>query len=283
MADKRIVLEVVVRPSDRTAGRCQTQATCWVFPGKAVVVGRSLQDADLPISEDPSLSKRHFSVAFDGQRCRLADLASKNGTRVNGNLVDVVDLQHGDVVCAGQTVFRVRVADSAASEAADKDDPLTVRVAPDDPADARAHLAEADLPDAVATAAAPADAALFLTLTVLTTPSVSSDDLKASRMMAWIRAGQTILVGRSSWNSDWTFRGDDRMSARHFSVSCDGRRCLLQDQGSANGTLINDRPVKCVELDDGDRIRAGQTEFAVQILGREQGSLEDPAAKAVDL
>jgi pSer/pThr/pTyr-binding forkhead associated (FHA) protein len=87
--------------------------------------------------------------------------------------------------------------------------------------------------------------------------------------MAWIRAGQTVVVGRTAWQSDWTFRGDERMSAKHFSVTCDGRKCYLNDLDSANGTLLNQVPVAHAELADGDRIQAGQTEFAAQILGRE--------------
>ncbi|MCL4203150.1 MAG: FHA domain-containing protein [Pirellulaceae bacterium] len=278
MSGQRVELEVVVRPSDQEVGSKETRGRFWLSAGKAVVIGRSLQDADLPINDDPSLSKRHFSVAFDGQRCRLVDLASKNGTIVNGNRVGSVDLHHGDVVCAGQTVFRVNVVKDAIEPTDEKKEETTILSAercepspasPVESQSAEVPPASAEVPPVPAESLEDDGPYLFLTLTVIETPSVSSDDLRASRMMAWIRAGQTVIVGRAPWESDWTFRGDDRMSGKHFSVTCDGRKCYVSDLDSANGTLLNRVAITHAELCEGDRILAGQTEFAAQIMGRE--------------
>lgn len=272
MSDQRVELEVVVRPSDKATDQRETRGHFWLSAGKAVVVGRSVRDADLPIDDDPSLSKRHFSVAYDGQRCRLVDLASKNGTLVNGNRVTSIDLQHGDVVCAGQTVFRISVVRPDAEQSDEDREEITVLTSERSlaaPPPAELVATDSSTTDVSESEPEPESDALFLTLTVTETPSVSSEDLRASRTMAWIRAGQTVVVGRTAWQSDWTFRGDERMSAKHFSVTCDGRKCYLSDLGSANGTLLNRVSVTHAELKDGDRILAGQTEFAAQILGRE--------------
>jgi pSer/pThr/pTyr-binding forkhead associated (FHA) protein len=269
MSGQRIELEVVVRPCDQEVGSKETRGRFWLSAGKAVVIGRSLRDADLPINEDPSLSKRHFSVAFDGQRCRLVDLASKNGTIVNGSRVGSVDLHHGDVVCAGQTVFRVSMVKDSREPTDEKKEDTTVLSA-ERRERAAASPVEMEPVEVAQTPAEPSEhdePHLFLTLTVTETPSVSSDDLRVSRMMAWIRAGQTVIVGRTPWESDWTFRGDDRMSGKHFSVTCDGRKCYVSDLDSANGTLLNQVAIAHAELCEGDRILAGQTEFAAQIMG----------------
>ena len=42
-------------------------------------------------------------------RCRLVDLASRNGTHVNGQRVEAADLHDGDVICAGHTTLQVRI------------------------------------------------------------------------------------------------------------------------------------------------------------------------------
>ena len=56
---------------------------------------------------DGSLSGRHFSVAFEEGACRVCDLKSKNGTRVNGQPVNEIVVSHGDHVMAGDSIFRV--------------------------------------------------------------------------------------------------------------------------------------------------------------------------------
>ncbi|HSJ56357.1 MAG TPA: FHA domain-containing protein [Anaerolineae bacterium] len=49
-----------------------------------------------------------------------------------------------------------------------------------------------------------------------------------------------------------------RVSREHARIECQGRRCLLSDLGSTNGTFFNDeRLMAPVELRDGDRIQIG--------------------------
>jgi pSer/pThr/pTyr-binding forkhead associated (FHA) protein len=71
------------------------------------IVGRS-QDAQfrLPL-KDKTLSRIHFMVEVNPPCCRLMDMASTNGTRVNGQKVATVDLLDGDVITAGRTVIGI--------------------------------------------------------------------------------------------------------------------------------------------------------------------------------
>ena len=66
-----------------------------------VVIGR-LSTNDVVLS-DPNVSRRHAELRRDGNRWRLADLGSTNGTVVNGKLSREHELQDGDKITFGKT------------------------------------------------------------------------------------------------------------------------------------------------------------------------------------
>lgn len=69
----------------------------------AFLVGRSPEvQFRLPL-KDKALSRVHFLVEVNPPSCRLMDMASTNGVRVNGKLVTVADLVAGDTIRAGLT------------------------------------------------------------------------------------------------------------------------------------------------------------------------------------
>ena len=69
------------------------------------IVGRSARaQFRLPL-KDRSLSRVHFMVEVNPPQCRLTDLGSTNGTKVNGRKISAVDLVDGDLIEAGQTVL----------------------------------------------------------------------------------------------------------------------------------------------------------------------------------
>jgi Fe-S-cluster-containing hydrogenase component 2 len=54
---------------------------------------------------------------------------------------------------------------------------------------------------------------------------------------------------------------DDQVSRAHAAIDCQGRRYVLRDLKSTNGTLLNGNPVEGeIELHDGDVIRMGEFE-----------------------
>ena len=79
-----------------------------VFPLPAdepQLIGRSSEA--LPLS-DPTISRRHAELTPDGDTWYLSDLASANGTFLNGRLLtDRVSLRIGDEVGCGATLFRI--------------------------------------------------------------------------------------------------------------------------------------------------------------------------------
>src|SRR3954447_26629333 len=68
------------------------------------LVGRS-PDAHFRLAlKDKYFSRIHFMVEVNPPACRLMDMASTNGTYVNGRRVTTVDLRDGDVIKGGKTV-----------------------------------------------------------------------------------------------------------------------------------------------------------------------------------
>ena len=58
------------------------------------LVGRT-PDCHFRLADDPYLSDRHFLVELNVHRCRVTDLGSRNGTRLNGRKVPTADLANG--------------------------------------------------------------------------------------------------------------------------------------------------------------------------------------------
>ncbi len=88
------------------------------------IVGRGKQaHCRLPI-EDKYFSRHHFLVEVNPPRCRLLDLCSTNGTRVNDRKVQSVDLHDGDLIKGGITTIRVAIQEyeAASTLAKPKDD-----------------------------------------------------------------------------------------------------------------------------------------------------------------
>jgi Nif-specific regulatory protein len=63
------------------------------------------------------------------------------------------------------------------------------------------------------------------------------------------QAGATLKIGSAS------------VSRRHAMIEKEGDRFVIADLGSRNGTFVNDIPVKRRELQHGDRVRIGESQF----------------------
>jgi pSer/pThr/pTyr-binding forkhead associated (FHA) protein len=70
-----------------------------------VLVGRHLE-CDFRI-EVPQVSRRHCCLAMAYDRLVIRDLGSRNGVRVNGRLVEEVQLRPGDEVAIAHFIYRL--------------------------------------------------------------------------------------------------------------------------------------------------------------------------------
>jgi pSer/pThr/pTyr-binding forkhead associated (FHA) protein len=92
------------------------RATLAVVAGKAVGMEYELErpqttlgrgpEVDIAVP-DPAMSKQHACVEWAGGGLRVRDLGSTNGVRVNGELVEIAELAHGDRFELGEHAFQL--------------------------------------------------------------------------------------------------------------------------------------------------------------------------------
>jgi len=109
MPSSMITLEVLDGPA---AGRV------FCYRGQdTFLLGRS-DLAQLRLLEDAHLSRQHFRIELNPPYCVVEDLASANGTFVNGERVMRRNLENGDTICGGQTRILVRIEESQENDPA---------------------------------------------------------------------------------------------------------------------------------------------------------------------
>ncbi len=201
-------------------------------PGRNTV-GRSSADVLLA---DATVSRQHAALVLEDGRCRVEDLGSTNGTKVNGQRLapnEAHDLRDGDEVKFGNIVLRVALPAGAFAAAAEAAPVL---------AGGRMQTAEVRL---------------------VSTARLVAEDTGAEHSLV---VG-TTTVGRRAVNA-LSFPTDAYISGRHAEIVFDGGGLILTDVGSTNGTLVNgDRiPVQTpTPLHDGDLLAIGQQRLRVHL------------------
>lgn len=94
---------------------------------------------------------------------------------------------------------------------------------------------------------------------------------------ARIPPGGALRVGRSD-RADLPVPRDPKLSAVHFRLTWDGRRCAIEDLESVAGTKLEGAAMTQAEAGHGAWIQAGDTDFTVHIEGRTPPPPEDEAA-----
>src|SRR5271155_4790320 len=82
-----------------------------------VTIGR--EEGNCLRLNDERVSRYHAKVQQDGDDIILTDLESTNGTRVNGNIVQIRRLRHGDRVCLGRSLLLFGSNEEIAARMAD--------------------------------------------------------------------------------------------------------------------------------------------------------------------
>jgi serine/threonine-protein kinase len=96
------------------------------------VVGRSARAHCRLPAKDKSFSRFHFMIEVNPPFCRILDMASTNGTLVNGRTVMSADLKDGDEVRAGLTVLAVSITDESGDPDAPAGEPGPDAIGPTD-------------------------------------------------------------------------------------------------------------------------------------------------------
>lgn len=88
-----------------------------LIPGKEIQIGRS-NDLEMVLAED-MVSRRHAKITFEGEEIFIEDVASTNGTFVNGEKIKRSRLREGDRVLIGTSILKVVVSESPRRAAED--------------------------------------------------------------------------------------------------------------------------------------------------------------------
>jgi len=278
----RVTLEIVSGPH---SGRKLV-----IRSGYVVQVGRT-EWADFALPHDSQLSAVHFAIECGQNECRIRDLQSSNGTRVNRQVASEAVLRDRDEIDAGQTCFVVHVEDAvmapspapaavaAAAPQSERPAQSQQRPSPREPRPGLQSLdATARLPEPSPRPAARAlnrepggGGGVRLVLEAVEGPS----RLKRVSLLP----GQVIQVGRTE-RADLVFPLDPHMSSLHFALANENGVCRLRDLNSTNGTLVNGDRVSEAVLADRDKIQAGQTTFAIRMEGGRPAPSAGPATPA---
>ena len=69
-----------------------------------IIIGRSSK-SDIQVDQE-SVSRSHAKITMADKRLQLKDLGSTNGTYVNDELIDEIQLRDGDLIKIGRTIFK---------------------------------------------------------------------------------------------------------------------------------------------------------------------------------
>lgn len=266
--------------------------------GRSLLVGRG-SDAQLYFG-DESVSARHARVDWDEQGFAVTDLASKNGTYLNGQRVDRrTGLRVGDVLQVGSHLLQLReveadfVAEDTKVEAAPTKILAFTTVATTAIPRARLPLPSVD---PLASSATPAPGAGLLALgakaTMMTAgPARLQIDGGAVGLTAELArrlaedpsvrvlvhvggrydpfATLPVRVGRRHGNE--VTLDDPALSLEHAVIDHRDDSFEVRDLGSSNGTFVNGQRVVVHKLGNGDVIGVGGHTLLVVRSGKALG------------
>ena len=260
----------------------------YVIDKPVTVLGRS-ELVDLPVFGDPDVAQRHATVSRQGNRLYIEDLGSYSGTRVNDKPVSKEMLRDRDLIMIGKTRFLFR---DKATARAGYTAPRTYDTGPRIPTsqhicpfcgsvkDANGNCQCAiggqapTAPPAQTTAqmsAQPADqqtAPISGPNTQHPTPITQPARLVA---VAGPYSGQTFplkpgetQIGRES-TKDVALSMDNAVSRSHARVAQEAGVYVLYDDGSTNGTFVNNARVSRHELVNADVVQVGSSKFRFEL------------------
>lgn len=197
-------------------------------PGHLVIGRAQVNDIVIP---DGTISRSHARLECSGDRCTLKDLASANGSWVNGRRITEAVLGHGDQVRLGDRVLRFE----AVIEESSPEMSLTVV------GSEFQGIQEAE------------SEALPIEVTDTRESRLVLHDASGTREVSLEKGA--VQIGRDSKNG--VVLNTPGASRRHAVIERRGDDFLLRDLNSTNGTWFQGQKITERVLQDGDTVRIG--------------------------
>jgi len=262
----------------------------YVIDKPVTVVGRS-ELVDLPVFGDPDVAERHATISKQGQRHYIEDLGSYSGTRVNDRPVSKEIIHDRDMIMVGKTRFLFRdKATARAGYAA----PSSYGPAASIPTSQHICPFCGSVKDAngncQCTVGGPAPTAPpaqpTAQMTVQQTAQMPVHDApaqptspfggpspQAARLVAVagpytgqtfpLKPGETH-IGRES-TKDIALSMDNTVSRNHARIAQEAGGFVVYDDGSTNGTFVNNARVSRHELANADVVQVGSSKLRFEL------------------
>jgi len=182
------------------------------------------------VLDGETVSRLHCEIVRFGAVYVVQDF-SRNGTFVNGQRVQQMQLQDGDQLRVGQNILLVQLSSSSGTGVLKGRETMPHRLPP--VIELNPHIVVKGLEEGV------------------TQPF----------------SEEIITIGRRTDNQ--IMLEADNISRNHVTIERRDGRYYVRDLESANGTYLNEERVDWAELHDGDRLRVGNYTLTVNLLAQD--------------
>jgi pSer/pThr/pTyr-binding forkhead associated (FHA) protein/tetratricopeptide (TPR) repeat protein len=235
---------------------------------------------------DGSLSKRHARLVRRGNKLKVFDAGSRNGTLVNGKPVDEARLREGDVIQCGKLQFKVAgvgggsqdydyVDEQRASRSRKGNSSLLVTARAVASVDARPSMLDVlpELPPSVE-----ADGYKGKSKghheSLVDDPYADEDDepeqlgalfrlTEGGPARTWDLGEETITIGSKEENA--IVLSGEGVSRYHAEVVFEDGAWIIKDLGARNGLFVAGEKVDIYELKDGDEVQIGSSRLRFEV------------------
>ncbi len=242
------------------------------------ILGRD-EFADIPVFGDPDVAEKHACITAEGKRHLIEDAGSFYGTRQNGAKITKRELLcDGDMIEIGKTKFLYRdkvTARSSSYQPSAVQIPTSDRICPfcGAPKDANGNC-DCTVAGQPSQPVNDANRTVQQQMTQPMMPNTSTSSVTSMPSSFGAKlvgtagpyVGHVFLIdaemqiGRDS-TKDIALSLDNSVSRNHARIAIEGGAYVLYDEGSTNGTYVNNAKITRHQLLPSDTVQIGSTKF----------------------
>lgn len=239
----------------------------WVLDKGTMLIGR-FERADIPLFGDQNVAQQHAVIQKQNGRYFLMDQGSPIGTGLNGQRVQQMQLNPGDVIQVGSFNLRFLMRNVKAPNRGPEPNRggaypvsggMPTPMNPVQPMNPTVAVqSQPNLQPTVAVAAQPG----FQPTVAVQTGGLTLVAMDGPLMGQRYPLGMPIELGRECQQVPMGF--DTSASRKHARVEPAGMFVNVSDLGSTNGTFVNGQRVTNATAKNGDIVKVGATSFRIE-------------------